>query len=362
LAVVSKKIKNDKALKIILKFTANFSKMSNIVEVAVAAIINAQNEVLISLRPQHVHQGGLWEFPGGRLEAGETVEQALHRELKEELNISVQGAQPLITLKHNYGDISVRLHVWKVTRYSSPRYFSQGNVSLNHRSGAEGQKIKWQALSALAASQFPAANQAIITALQLPNEYLITGCFQSIADFKTRLTKAINAGIGLLQLRLKPTWVEANSVLARQAFKVALELCKKNKITLMLNIPEALRLSMLDELNNNKTGMHLDSSRLNGEDSAFRQQQSWCKYVSASCHTVADIEKAKNLGADFIVLSPVQKTSSHPEATPLGWQSFSEYVKDCDFPVYALGGVTPDDIKLAQQHGGQGIAGISYAW
>jgi len=134
----------------------------------------------------------------------------------------------------------------------------------------------------------------------------------------------------------------------------------------MLNIPDSLQTAMWAELKNSNTldniGLHLDSVRLNEVSEMSLEQYSWCAYVSASCHTQEDLIKAKALDVDFIVLSPVQKTASHPDAVPLGWKGFEEYAQSCDFPVYALGGVEPDDIDVARVHGAQGIAGIRYGW
>ena len=88
------------------------------VHVAAAAIFDDRGRVLISRRPAHLHQGDLWEFPGGKLEPGESVESALHRELYEELGICVQAARPLIRVLHDYHDKSVLLDVWRVDNFT----------------------------------------------------------------------------------------------------------------------------------------------------------------------------------------------------------------------------------------------------
>jgi 8-oxo-dGTP diphosphatase len=80
--------------------------------------------------------------------------------------------------------------------------------------------------------------------------------------------------------------------------------------------------------------------------------------IGASCHDAAQLAQAERLGLDYALLSPVQKTASHPDATPLGWARFAELVESLALPVYALGGVTPADVPLAQSHGAHGIAGI----
>jgi 8-oxo-dGTP diphosphatase len=129
------------------------------VHVAVGVIFNSQqNQILIAKRPEHLHQGGLWEFPGGKVSAGERVDQALKRELIEELGITVIGAQPLMVVEHDYSDKQVFLDIWTVTQF-------KGNAQ-----GAEGQQIKWVDLPELYRPEsqynFPQANQAILDKLK----------------------------------------------------------------------------------------------------------------------------------------------------------------------------------------------------
>ena len=125
--------------------------------VAVAIINNMQGQVLLSLRQAHQHQGNLWEFPGGKIEKNETSQQALLREMQEELGILVVSAYPLFTTSHHYGDQSVSLEVWRVSEFGGCPY------------GREGQRLKWCAISELIDDDFPAGNSAIIAALQSNN-------------------------------------------------------------------------------------------------------------------------------------------------------------------------------------------------
>jgi 8-oxo-dGTP diphosphatase len=123
------------------------------VHVAVGVILNAREQVLIARRPIDSHQGGLWEFPGGKLETGESVEQALFRELKEELAIEVSECSALVTIEHDYGDKLVLLDVCMV------RAFTGDAV------GVEGQVLRWIGLDQLEDYQFPAANKPIVELL-----------------------------------------------------------------------------------------------------------------------------------------------------------------------------------------------------
>lgn len=122
--------------------------------VAAGVILNAQQQVLLALRPSHKHQGGLWEFPGGKVEAGESVRDALGRELHEELNIGVLAASSFVRIEHDYGDKQVTLDVWLVTQYSGVAQ------------GREGQEITWVSIADLSSYQFPQANTPIVTALR----------------------------------------------------------------------------------------------------------------------------------------------------------------------------------------------------
>jgi 8-oxo-dGTP diphosphatase len=104
-------------------------------------------------------------------------------------------------------------------------------------------------------------------------------------------------------------------------------------------------------------GVHLDSGRL--QSLAERPNVKW---VSASCHSLEQMQQARKLGADFMLLSPVAATASHPDAAPLGWQRFAELTEQASCPVYALGGMTPADLPQAFAHGGQGVAAIRALW
>ena len=316
--------------------------MPDIVHVAVAVIVNDNDEVCISLRHKDVHQGGLWEFPGGKIEEQETVDLALAREIKEELDIEIKQSRALIKIKHQYQDKVVVLHVSKVLSYS-------GQVK-----GLEGQQVKWLAVAQLADFDFPAANLAIIKAIQLPDKYLITGKFLDEEDFLRKLENALNNNIKLVQLRLKEGDLKLEKILplTQQASK----LCVKFNAKLLINFSENI-LKSIDLSRINFDGYHADSKTINK-----LSERPKGRLFSASCHNVEELEKAKQLEADFVVLSPVQRTASHPEMQAMGWQKFSAYIEDMPVPVYALGGVSAKDMETAWSHGAQGIAAISAFW
>jgi 8-oxo-dGTP diphosphatase len=319
--------------------------MSEAIHVAVAVIVNDNNKVCISLRHENLHQGGLWEFPGGKLEPNETVEQALAREIKEEIDLEVQQSRNLITIWHDYPDRCVCLHVRKVSSY-------QGVAS-----SAEGQAVKWVDITELNEYDFPAANLPIIKALQLPYRYLITGKFTDLNDFTVKLKAAVNNGIELVQLRLKKdTLKDVNHT--QLLVESSAMICRQAGARLMLNLsPENLKVVDLSAVD--FAGFHADSTTLNAMCSSKKAEN---KLFSASCHTTVELNKAVQLNADFVVLSPVQKTASHPDLEAMGWQKFSEMIERVTIPVYALGGVSGKDMAMSWSHGGQGIAAISAFW
>lgn len=312
---------------------------STFIHVAVAAVVNSKGEVLVGQRKQGTHLGGYWEFPGGKLEQGESVAEGLCRELKEELGIVPLSSRPLIRTRHHYPEKSVLLDVWKVEAYSG------------RPEGIEGQCIEWRALNRLDPGVFPPADVPIINALLLPSRYLITGEFTSVADFEQKLSTAVRTGIELVQLRLKHDWLQTHTrSYAREITELCAGLCNQHGVKLMLNLPDEFEPSTA-------YGIHLDSRRL-----SKTKRRPGGDLVSASCHGLQELVHAQSIGVDFAVLSPVQKTRSHPDAQPLGWEAFRQLVDGINIPVYALGGVTADDIEQAWRSGGQGVAAISAFW
>lgn len=300
-------------------------------QVAVGVIKNLDGKILISLRDPSLHQGGLWEFPGGKIESSETAEQALARELKEELNITVIASTPLITVQHQYPDLAVQLNVFLVEHFSG------------EAKSCEGQPFKWVNPDELATHSFPAANQSIITAARLPDRYAILDDVDESRLLKN-LQKILDRGVKLIQARLKTLSAAAVERFVEQAYP----LCKQHNALLLMNSAvENVRGLEVD-------GIHLTSRHLL---SITRRPESM-KWVAASCHNLPELQQAQNMGVDFVVLAPVLSTATHPEAEALGWERFAELVSRINLPVYALGGQSESSLVEARQGGGQGIAAI----
>jgi 8-oxo-dGTP diphosphatase len=308
------------------------------VHVAAAAIFDDQGRVLISQRPAHVHQGSLWEFPGGKLEPGETAMDALHREVHEELGISLQAARPLIRVVHDYSDKAVLLDVWRVDEFTGTP------------AGCEGQAIEWVNVGNLRDYPFPAANIPIIKAVSLPDCYLITpepGPDRS--RFLQTLARVLAGGISLVQLRARQLSAQDQRTLVAES----LPLCRQAGARLLVNAEPALAVET------GVDGVHLTSKRL--RDLSARPLGD--EYlVAASCHTQEDVLHAGALGLDFIVVSPVQQTASHPYAELLGFDGLWRLTEQAPLPVYALGGMQLSDRDAVFRHGAQGIAAISGLW
>jgi 8-oxo-dGTP diphosphatase len=308
------------------------------IHVAAAAIFNERGQVLLSLRPDHVHQGGLWEFPGGKLQPGEAVEAALRRELREELGIEVTASRPLIRVRHDYPDRSVLLDVWRVDRYAGvPR-------------GCEGQCLDWVDPELLPARAMPAADLPIVNAVRLPEIYLITGEPDCGADeFLLRLQRALDRGVRLVQLRAKTLGDSHYQELAEQA----VPLCQSYGARVLLNAePELAEMMGAD-------GVHLSAARLLASDHRPLPRE---LLVAASCHNHGELHRARALDVDFVVVSPVLNTASHPGARPLGWSGLTDLSGQAGIPVYALGGMAPEHLAQAHACGAQGIAGIRSLW
>jgi len=160
----------------------------------VAGVIRGSDErILICLRPRRLHQGGLWEFPGGKRESGESRLAALARELREEIGIELRRATPLLRLKHDYGDKIVSLDVWDVTAWD-------GSAS-----GLEGQELQWVDVSVLPRFDFPAANATIIAAARLPRVMLVADWTHLSADRHLRaLERHLQAGCRLAVVPYSP--------------------------------------------------------------------------------------------------------------------------------------------------------------
>ncbi len=279
---------------------------------------------------------GYWEFPGGKLEPGETARDALCRELREELGIDVATAYPWITRVFTYPHATVRLSFFRVTEW-------QGALHPH-----EGQQFSWQRASDVVVHPLLPANAPIIRALELPTLYAISNVDELGEDeFMARLQGRLEQGLKLVQLREKNMSRQALEKLARRVVPLAHAYSAK----VLINGDVALVREV------GADGVQLTAGQLAG--CAERPDVSWC---AASCHSQGELRRAESLGCDFALLSPVLPTRSHPGAATLGWDRFANMVSGLSIPVYALGGLKHADMISAWQHGAHGISLLRDAW
>jgi 8-oxo-dGTP diphosphatase len=307
-----------------------------ILEVSAAVLQRDDGTFLLALRPPDKIWAGYWEFPGGKIEPGETSYHALVRELKEELGITVQTAYPWLTRVFTYPHATVRLNFFRVTQWTGELH------------PHEGQQFSWQLPTRVIVDPVLPANAPILRALELPALYAISNAAElGVEPFMASLQARLDEGLRMVQLREKALSRDALRELAQRV--VALVHARGAKV--LLNGDEALAREV------GADGMHLSSTQLAGLTE--RPATDWC---AASCHNAEELRRAEALGCDFAVLSPVLPTRSHPGAPHLGWEGFAAVAAGATIPVYALGGLKQEDMQTAWQYGAHGIAMLRQAW
>ena len=309
--------------------------MKQITEVAAAVMLRgdpARPEFLLAQRPPGKVYAGYWEFPGGKVEPGETAREALIRELQEELGVTVERAWPWLCREFSYPHATVRLRFFSVSSW-------QGELAA----------VEHSALVWLKAGQPPdvspilPANGPILGALALAPVYALTNAEEYGIDAELlRLERALCSGLRLLQVRDKGL-----APARRKAFAEAVLALARNHdgTTVLINDDPCLARHV------GAAGVHLSSRLLWQTD-----RRPDFERVAASCHSAADLARAAELGLDFVVLGPVLPTASHPEVSGMGWQAFSRLIDGSPLPVYALGGLQPEMLDHAMSRGGHGIA------
>lgn len=305
------------------------------IHVAVAVIKNPLQEVLVALRRPDSHQGGLWEFPGGKVEEGESVYAALRREIQEELDLSINAAYPFLKIHHDYGDKSVLLDIWQVTEFSGQAI------------GREGQQIRWLQPADLQPQDFPVANRRIIDLLKLPTEMAITPVFQELIDLSAYLERLAARDLKLVQLRQKQLSAEVLLQWSQHAWEIS----ERLELQVVLNASVDIAPRMPGGI-----GLHLSAAELAKSYTSLTRQ---APLLGCSCHSADELRMAEAMAVDYALLSPVAETAKNPPGSALGWQRFAELAANVSVPIYALGGLGRGDLGFAQSLGAVGIAGIS---
>ena len=309
--------------------------MRPVIAVAAGCLVNSSGEVLIAQRPAGKIAAGQWEFPGGKIERGESAREALVRELHEELGVDVREARPLICITHDYSDRTVRLDTWCVSAFDGEPH------------GRENQAFAWVLPENLHEYPLLAADKPIVTALRLPQDYVFTPPAMPDVDVLQGVASLPRGA--LLRLR-QPALSE--SAYASLASALAVR-CRELGLGLMLDRDPSQAAVV------GASGWHASGAQLKNLTRRPVPDSLW---FAASVHNEAELQLAQKLGADFVVLGAVQSTKTHPGEVPLGWEKFSELAARANLPVYAIGGVGPAQHASVFAHYAQGTAGISAYW
>jgi 8-oxo-dGTP diphosphatase len=302
--------------------------VTKITEVAAAVIERPDGEFLLACRPEGKPYPGFWEFPGGKIEAGEDGREALVRELKEELDITVREATPWITRVYAYTHATVRLHFFRVGAWDG------------EPKPLEDQAIAWQRPGATTVSPMLPANAPVLSALALPAVMVVSSASESSFEKWILGLSACLAGERVL-VQIREKGLDALRV--QHLLSRALARAEPFGAPVVVNsdcghFPQA-------------HGVHLTAAAL-----ALAGERPAEGIVGASCHTRAELEKVAALGLDYAVAGPVKPTPSHPGAPGIGWDAFAVLVEGLPMPVYAIGGLARADLAEARRHGAHGVA------
>ncbi|MFC6841411.1 Nudix family hydrolase [Xanthomonas theicola] len=306
------------------------------IHVVAGVITDARGRILLARRTDGRDLAGLWEFPGGKREAGETSEQALVRELHEELGIKALVGAALMEVPQRYPDKRLRLEMRQVLAWKGAAR------------GREGQALTWVTPDKLDRYAMPPADQPVVAMLRQPDRYLVTPEPTDADRWLAALEQALQGGVQRVQLRARSLPAQRWQPLAR----AAAALCAARGAQVLVNRD----LALAQELG---VGVHLQSEQLL-QFEARPLPAGQC--VAASCHTLEELQAAQRLGCDFAVVGPLAATASHPGAAALGWDAFERLREEVALPLYPIGGLSPDQVAEARRHGGQGIAAICGLW
>jgi 8-oxo-dGTP diphosphatase len=310
----------------------------NTIKVVVGILRNHKQQILISKRQNHQFMPDFWELPGGKIKQRELPKKAIIRELKEELGIVATHLSIHKNITHQYSDRLIKLSIFNIHQYQQTPQ------------GIEGQKIIWSDVNNLSSFKLLPTMKIFINSITLPNKYWITPSLNhQSCEWMAKFDEKINQGISLIQLRSKTT---LNSHFITELYNK----CQQHNIKLLLNtIDKSFNENYCD-------GWHITTAEMLAlvkNPILKKSSTAKPKILGVSTHCLKEALMAQNLGADFIVISPIQATQTHPNATPLGWKIAQEVVKKINIPVYFLGGMGLRDLIKALKLNAQGIAGVS---
>lgn len=293
------------------------------IDVAIALLFY-HGQVLVGWREAKQHQGNKYEFPGGKVEQGETPEQACRREIQEEVGIDVRDWHPCQIICHEYDDIIVYLHVFHAVVHSAQIKAIQVPWT-------------WYPRDALLSLNFPKANDVLIRQLNWQHQIKISINLKDVIQLSQDQ---------LMYWRVEPT---------AQQFQ-ELTICSVDDLSkLIINVDVWQQLSL--EQQQQVGAVHLKQQQymqLQKGDLALG-----IRYIAA-CHDLLSAQHAQDIGCHAMLLSPIQSTTTHHDAEPLGWHGLQEIAQQIHIPIFALGGMQAQHLIKAQQYGAYGIAGIRF--
>lgn len=306
--------------------------------VSVGILTDSRGYVLISRRTKAQTYSGFYEFPGGKVEAGENPVSALARELWEEIGVSDPVVSPLIRLDHDYPQNPVRLFVYRVGLW-------KGKPRANL-----GQTLRWSRLESVSHLRLLEASRKITFALRLPKtisvipEEILGQAPQLAAE---RLRHGFESGtFDAAMVRIRADQGQKKDWLCAVASE-----CPGR--TLLANVG-----ADLCAVPSGYSGLHLPESVMSG----LAEKPVVDGWVGASVHSRAAALKARNLGLDYVLVGNVRATPSHPGQAGIRWRGFESIAMAARLPAFAIGGLSPSDFDLARKHWAQGVAGIRGFW
>jgi len=302
---------------------------NNIIEVVVGVIHNDSKEIFISRRKKNQFMSGYWELPGGKVENNEDLSSALKRELFEEIGIKIEKYNLIQTIQQEYPKRIINLSVYVIEKYSGTPV------------GKEGQDFSWSSIEKIEEYELLPTMLKIINRLSLPNSYWITPDNHNSNSVFEECNQRLSEGVKIIQLRSK-------SQLDKAYIDNFNKLCQLNQAKLVLNMPHI-------DFDEPCDGWHLTSIELMTTSTREFPDD---KLFGASTHNLIEAKHAEKISVDYISLSPINETPSHPQTQILGWEKASEIIIQCKVPIYLLGGMDKDSMDKALSIGAQGIAGI----
>jgi 8-oxo-dGTP diphosphatase len=302
-----------------------------VIDVAASIVRAPDGRVLMAERTPGQLSPGFWELPGGKIDAGESAQQAAVRELEEEIGIRALSLTPWIKYEHPFRLRRLRLHYFKVDKW----------VGTPH--GREGQRVAWIDPGSPAVAPILPSVERVLDALALPPLYAVcrSGDYRDASALIERMAVAVRQGLRLLQLRAPHFAPDQRVALARRMNSIVAP--SGGRVLLVGSALEARRAGL--------TGVHTTAAELQRLSSRPPVKLWLC-----SCHDAADLARAIRLGADAAVVSPVLDSAAHSDRAPLGWEGFKRLCANAPMPLYAQGGIDASHLRTAQEAGAIGIA------